>query len=615
MLGCLGFIKNNIIWGNGATPADNVVDSSTPSYCCIEGWTGGGVGNIVTDPRFVDPENGDFRLMPDSFCIDSGALIADVTEDFEGNPRPILSTNGSRGDGSGYDIGAFEFNGVVEPNLSPNPPMAVSPVDGATDELPILTLTCSAYSDPDGDGHAATQWQVDDHSDFLSPEFDSNPDSANLLSIVVPRQKLRLATFYHWRVRHQDQAGGWSDWSEPRSFTTLSVEGLIVPEDYPTIQAAIDAATDGDTITVTPGDYEEDVRLHGKNVLVTSLDPMDSIIVEQTKIAGTVIFSGTETEECVLQGFTITADSEIAPGIYNRSRLRGCKPTIQFNRIVNNSGSIGDCYGVIRGNLIQFNGSGLVRCGGVIEDNQILGNVDPYGGGLSDCDGTIRRNLIADNFAFHAFGTFPHLELIGRGGAFYECDGLIENNVIVGNEAEEDGSGFYLCDGTIRNNTIVNNPTKMGNRFFIFVTRTSRTTSSTRVKTNRSPIRWWTLNPTCRSYASFKGLRERIQPAISTCHPCLSMNLDAIFISSPIPPASTMAEVPESPRITKETQEKWMGPRFKGNSVKTMSEPTNTRDRISKPETYPATVSSTHWICLFFRRTGWESPTPPPPRM
>ncbi|MCA9434986.1 MAG: hypothetical protein KC978_04330, partial [Candidatus Omnitrophica bacterium] len=318
----------------------------------------------------------------------------------------------------------------------------------------------------DGDDHAATQWQVDDHSDFLSPEFDSNPDSANLLSIVVPRQKLRLATFYHWRVRHQDQAGGWSEWSEPKTFTTLSVEGLIVPEDYPTIQAAIDAATDGDTITVTPGDYEEDVRLHGKNVLVTSLDPMDSIIVEQTKIAGTVIFSGTETEECVLQGFTITADSEIAPGIYNRSRLRGCKPTIQFNRIVNNSGSIGDCYGVIRGNLIQFNGSGLVRCGGVIEDNQILGNVDPYGGGLSDCDGTIRRNLIADNFAFGAFGTFPHLELIGRGGAFYECDGLIENNVIVGNEAEEDGSGFYLCDGTIRNNTIVNNPTKKGQSVF-----------------------------------------------------------------------------------------------------------------------------------------------------
>jgi hypothetical protein len=87
-------------------------------FCCVD-WEAPGEGNILADPRFVDPGANDFRLLPDSPCIDRGSLagalrpeisISDEEailswspgEDLDGNPR--IS-------GSGVDMGAYEFQG------------------------------------------------------------------------------------------------------------------------------------------------------------------------------------------------------------------------------------------------------------------------------------------------------------------------------------------------------------------------------------------------------------------------------------------------------------------------------------------------------------------------
>ncbi|HJZ04303.1 MAG TPA: right-handed parallel beta-helix repeat-containing protein [Patescibacteria group bacterium] len=51
------------------------------------------------NPRFVNAGSGDYRLQPFSPAIDVGIMLPEVSDDFEGNPRP---------QGTGFDIGAYE---------------------------------------------------------------------------------------------------------------------------------------------------------------------------------------------------------------------------------------------------------------------------------------------------------------------------------------------------------------------------------------------------------------------------------------------------------------------------------------------------------------------------
>ena len=89
--------------------------------------------------------------------------------------------------------------------------------------------------------------------------------------------------------------------------------------DYTSIQAAIDAANNGDEIIVSPGTYLENINFNGKAITLRSAsgDPADTIIDGGGSDTVVTCDSG-ETSTTVLDGFTITNGSATyAGGIEN----------------------------------------------------------------------------------------------------------------------------------------------------------------------------------------------------------------------------------------------------------------------------------------------------------
>ena len=155
-------IANNIFWYNTA-PQDSDLSGNgvPPEYCCLSADIPGAVNCFVADPCFVDEANGDFHLKLESPCIDAGCLVGEVTDDFDGAPRPIAGLHPSRGDGSGYDIGADEFLSgddlvYLRTNISGNG--RIDPVTGLTILVPGSSMRLTAVP---ADGWAFQCWTGD----------------------------------------------------------------------------------------------------------------------------------------------------------------------------------------------------------------------------------------------------------------------------------------------------------------------------------------------------------------------------------------------------------------------------------------------------------------------
>ena len=116
-----GSLYGNIFWEPYGDPLGDTPD---PKYCILSflPLLGEVNGNLGTDPRMVDPDNMDFHLQPDSPAIDAGTSLFGPDFDLEDNPRPYDATDQTRGDGTDFDIGAFEYIGEAQPNPLPHQP-------------------------------------------------------------------------------------------------------------------------------------------------------------------------------------------------------------------------------------------------------------------------------------------------------------------------------------------------------------------------------------------------------------------------------------------------------------------------------------------------------------
>ena len=96
--------------------------------------------------------------------------------------------------------------------------------------------------------------------------------------------------------------------------TTYSAIGsmIIVPLNYSSVQAAIDASWHGDTVLVEPGTYYENLNLNGMNIVLASRflltgNPayIDSTILDGNHSGRVITFYSGEDSTCRISGFTI----------------------------------------------------------------------------------------------------------------------------------------------------------------------------------------------------------------------------------------------------------------------------------------------------------------------
>jgi len=196
-----------------------------------------------------------------------------------------------------------------------------------------------------------------------------------------------------------------------------SAADRTVPDQYGSIQAAIDNCNDGDTVIVSPGIYtgdgNRDIDFNGRAITVRSSDPGDPGIVAATIIDCNAtesqphrgfIFDSNEGPDSVLDGLTIT--NGYAPEVEVRSYrysfgggilCRGADPVIRNCLIKNNTA------GLRGGGILCFDDAKpqIISC-------TVTGNT---GGGIFDDSGKIINSTVTENTSFGVVSMYG--EVIG----------------------------------------------------------------------------------------------------------------------------------------------------------------------------------------------------------
>lgn len=258
--------------------------------------------------------------------------------------------------------------------------------------------------------------------------------------------------------------------------TTIFAAVIHVPADQPTIQLGIDAAENGDTVLVADGTYSGagnvNIDFLGKQIIVKSENGPEATIVDCQSIPNTrgFIFQNEETNDVVLEGFTIT-NGTMRGGIY----CTNSAPTIKSCYILSNRGGIYcvDSNPKIIGSKISNNNSvagvsfwghpekdyddgkvnrpSLINC--IISENENAGISSFDGASVEIIDCKVykngRRGIVCNLFAS---AHIKYCEILQNTGGGIECSeyaGVTITDSIIKQNTAENGGGIY-CSPTSR---------------------------------------------------------------------------------------------------------------------------------------------------------------------
>jgi hypothetical protein len=219
---------------------------------------------------------------------------------------------------------------------------------------------------------------------------------------------------------------------------------FIIPDDYPTIQNAIDACSNNDTVLISPGIYYENFSVNDKNIIIGSfyLTSFDTTYISST------ILNGQDTKRLALLDNTQQPTRISGFTILNGYSTTGAGLYIKNSDLVIDHITIKDCHTYCTGNnsdggAIAIHNSTLLLKNFRIEHNSALCTTPPintYGGGiyLHSSSLILNEGSIFNNYAFLGGGIFSNeSHITGR------------NINIIQNRSEVPGIGICAFGGEI----------------------------------------------------------------------------------------------------------------------------------------------------------------------
>ncbi|MCU0370014.1 MAG: DUF1565 domain-containing protein [Bacteroidales bacterium] len=168
-------------------------------------------------------------------------------------------------------------------------------------------------------------------------------------------------------------------------FFNLIGQIIRIPGDYPTIRQGMEAASEGDTVLVSPGTYKENLEFDGTNLTLASLflttqdtSYISATIIDGSSLGSVITVQYYEDAATLISGFSIIHGNggSDGGGLY----IRNASPVLE--------------HLVIRENVAEFGGGICLKsCHPLIRNCRIENNyASVYGGGMA-CESSAMATL------------------------------------------------------------------------------------------------------------------------------------------------------------------------------------------------------------------------------
>jgi predicted outer membrane repeat protein len=387
---------------------------------------------------------------------------------------------------SGQVVTAIYFDSFAGTGTTPEPATKTAYIDcdrPVLQQIQIETQIRSAIvtiksSEPT---NTVLKYKIADSSSFNNSLEDSVASAAHTIKL----QPLALNTSYNFIIDLYDQAGNHTIADNNGTGYSFSTSPeyiyLKVPDNYKTIQDAIDDASDGDIIIVADGTYTGDgnidIDFMGKSITLKSENGPQHCIIDCLDMSRAFEFHSGEDANTILDGFTVTNGSV---GDYGGAILcTASSPAINNcifieNRAGNYGGAIANMYSssplltncTFTKNSVGPTTSSIAYGGAVFNldkssptliDCTFTNNYAQYFGGAiyneDNCNPVIIKCNITANSAQHGGGVYN----------YNNCNPIIQNSILDKNTAQYGGAiKNSEAQVTLINCTLTENHADMG---------------------------------------------------------------------------------------------------------------------------------------------------------